>query len=142
MSVRFLSFAVAVLMLPVVNGCGGEVRVPVFPVSGKISFQGKPPVGAQIVLHPVDRSQPNDVTPSGGVTDDGSFKITAYELDDGAPQGEYVATIEWFKIVSAGGGGGGRGPNVLPKKYASAQTSPIKVSVKNGPTVIPPITIQ
>jgi hypothetical protein len=138
---RFTPAALGLFLLAGVIGCNSEVRVPVYPVSGKVTFQGKPAAGAQVVLHPVDRSKPSDVTPSAGVQGDGTFKITAYELDDGAPQGEYVATVEWFKIVSTGGGGG-RGPNVLPAKYASSKTSPIKVTVNGGPTEIPPIVIQ
>jgi hypothetical protein len=124
-----------------ISGCS-EPRIPVFPVSGKVSFQGKPPVGAQVILHRTDTAPENDVTPVGIVQVDGSFKVSAYDVGDGAPQGEYVATVEWFKIVENPGGGGGRGPNVIPAKYASSKTSPVKVSVNGGPTEIPPITIQ
>ena len=137
--VWFFPFAILVTVLAA--GCG-ESRVPVYPVSGKISFQGRPPVGAQVVLHPVDHTEPSDIAPIGIVQGDGSFHITAYEPDDGAPIGHYVATVQWFKIVSdANGGGGGRGPNVLPKEYASARTSPIKVQVTENGAEIPAIEI-
>jgi len=121
-------------------GCS-ESRVPVFPVHGTVSFKGKPPVGAQVVLHAVNASGPTEVAPAATVREDGSFEITAYDPGDGAPDGDYVATIEWFKIVT-GEGGGGRGPNVLPKQYASAKTSPVKVQVAGGPVEIPPIKIN
>src|SRR5262245_58148292 len=83
----------------VAAGCNSEVRVPVFPVSGKVTYQGHAPVGAQIILHPVKYTGPDSVTPVGTVLDDGTFKVTAYDPGDGAPQGDYVATVQWFKIT-------------------------------------------
>ena len=56
-------------------------------------------------------------------------------------QGDYVVTVQWFKLVTDDGGSGA-GPNVMPKEYASPTTSPVKVSVKGGPTEIPPIAIN
>jgi hypothetical protein len=126
--------------LLVASGCG-EARIPVFPVTGKLSFQGKPPVGARVVLHAADPSDIDDVAPSGAVQSDGTFAITAYEPGDGAPQGDYVATVQWFKVIGDAGGSA-PGPNVLPKMYASPATSPIKVSVAGGPVQIPPIVIK
>jgi hypothetical protein len=119
------------------SGCS-EPRAPVFPVSGKVTYKGQPPVGATVVLHPVNSEGTNDVAPTGAVKDDGTFAITSYEPGDGAPQGEYVATIEWYKYDADLGGAG---PNVIPQKYVAAKSSPIKVNV-GGPTQIPPIAIQ
>ena len=109
------------------------------PVSGKVTYQGQPPVGAQVVLYPVNNVGAAGVAPTGIVLDDGSFKITAYDPNDGAPQGDYVATVQWFKITKDAAG---PGPNVIPKKYTNPKTSPIKVTVATGgPTQIQPITI-
>jgi hypothetical protein len=123
-----------------VSGCA-EPQVPVFPVSGKVTYQGKPPAGALIVLHAQNVDDTSGVAPSGVVKNDGSFAITVYEPDDGAPPGEYVATIQWRKMVN-GPGGSGAGPNVFPTTYANPKTSPIKVTVGNGPVEVPPITIK
>jgi hypothetical protein len=133
---------ILLLALPAlaVSGCG-ENRVPVFRVSGKLTFQGRPPVGAQVVLHAVDHAQPSDVTPLGIVQEDGSFTITAYEPGDGAPLGDYVATVQWFKVVGDKSGSG-RGPNILPPRYARPETSPIKVSVSEEGAQLPPIEIS
>ena len=134
-------FLLWTVMLPALTASGcSDGRAQVHPVSGKVTFLGQPPSGAQIVLHAVGRSAPSDITPVGVVQEDGSFTVTACEPGDGAPAGDYVATIQWFKIVSDGGGGG-RGPNVLPPKYASPQTTPIRISVKEGGTEVPPIEI-
>lgn len=134
---RFPLLLSALLVLAVA-GCG-ESRLETFPVTGKVTFDGQPPIGAQIVLHPLDRSQESDVVPSGAVKADGAFDISAYESGDGAPAGEYVATIEWYKIVPDLGG---PGPNVIPKKYASEKTSPIRVKVESKPTTLEPIAIS
>jgi hypothetical protein len=134
---RVLALAALLPALVFISGCKSEVRVPVFPVAGKVTFKGQPTAGAQVVLHPVKPIDTHDVAPTGIVGNDGSFTITAYEPGDGAPQGDYVATVEWRKFVD-----GGAGPNVLPKEYSSPATSPVKVSVQNGPTNIPPIAIK
>jgi hypothetical protein len=135
---RWRSSMASLAMLLAAVGCNSEVRVPVFPVTGKVTYQGQVPVGAQIILHPVNYTGPDSVTPVGTVLDDGSFKVTAYDPGDGAPQGDYVATIQWFKITKDAGG---PGPNVIPAKYTNPKTSPIKVSVNGGATEVPPIKI-
>ena len=134
--------AISVLaLLPLLVACSGcsEERVPVYPVSGKVTYKGQPPVGATVVLHSLNGTDTNDVAPTGNVKDDGSFAITSYEPGDGAPQGEYVATISGISISAELGGAG---PNVIPSKYVSAKTSPVKVSVSGGPAQIEPIIIK
>ena len=120
------------------SGCS-EKRVEVFPVSGKVTYKGQAPTGATVVLHPADAAKTGDFAPTGTVKSDGTFSITSYDPDDGAPQGEYVATIEWYKFEKSLGG---VGPNVIPKKYTSAKTSPIKLTVSNGASQLQPITIN
>jgi hypothetical protein len=134
---RVLALAALLPAVALMSGCKSEVRVPVFPVAGKVTYKGQPTVGAQVVLHPVKAEETSDVAPSGVVGNDGSFTVTVYEPGDGAPPGDYVATIQWRKFVD-----GGAGPNVLPKEYSSPTTSPVKVSVQSGATNIPPIAIK
>jgi hypothetical protein len=130
----FLSLAATLLCF---SGCS-EKRMEVFPVTGKVTFAGQIPAGAQIVLHAVNRSEPCDVAPSATVKADGTFEISAYQQGDGAPAGDYVATVHWFKIQPKDGTAG---PNVIPATYTNPKTSPIKISVKDGGTVVPPISI-
>lgn len=139
-----LILGLALLLLPTFAACGGptETRVPVVQVSGKASFEGKPPEGAQIVLNPVGTSLPEGTRPVGAIKSDGTFQISTYGQGDGAPPGEYVATIQWFKLITQGDHAGSRGPNVLPKKYASTETSPIKLSIPNAATELAPIVIS
>ncbi len=137
------SLTLLTALTPALIGCGrSEPRVPVVAVTGKVSFQGQAPSGAQIVLHPVSPKADSQVAPSGTVKDDGTFQISAYDQGDGAPPGEYVATIQWFKVVASAEGAGGRGPNDLPAAYADPATSPIKVKVENSATQLDPIEIR
>jgi hypothetical protein len=124
--------------LTAIGGCS-EQQVAVFPVTGKVAYKGQPPVGATVVLHALNSADTSDIAPTGTVKADGTFAITSYEPGDGAPHGEYVATIEWFKFAPELGGAG---PNVIPPKYVSAKTSPIKVSVDGGPTQLQSIIIK
>jgi hypothetical protein len=121
-------------------GCSSEKKVPVFPVSGKISYEGQVPAGAQVVLHPQGHTLPPDVVATGNVQPDGTFKIGVYDAADGAPAGDYVATVQWFKVVEQEGGGA-RGPNVIPEKYSKPDQSPLRISVKSGANEIPPVNI-
>jgi hypothetical protein len=91
------------------------------------------------VLHAVNSEGTDGVAPSGTVRDDGSYTITSYDPDDGAPQGQYVATIAWFKFAPELGGAG---PNVIPPKYANAKSSPVRVSVSGDATTVDPIIIK
>jgi hypothetical protein len=130
-----LIFSAGLVVLVGLAGCKGEARVPVFPVTGQVNtFDGEIPAGANVTLH-AQSPVPGDVAPVGKVQPDGSFQIGTYDVADGAPAGEYVVTVEWFKPVEQG-----RGPNVLPKKYSTPASSPVRVSV-SAATNIPPITI-
>jgi hypothetical protein len=139
--VRFVSQVARWSVLPALLLCLGcssdEKRVTVHPVTGKISVGGEAPVGAQIVLHSVSPSIDAKLAPTAKVQKDGTFKVSSYQSGDGAPEGEYVATISWYKITE----GGVRGDDVVPKKYSSAETSPIKISVKSGSNEVPPIDV-
>ncbi|HEY2841112.1 MAG TPA: hypothetical protein VGJ26_18295, partial [Pirellulales bacterium] len=125
-----------------VAGCGkSEVKVPVVPVTGSIKVGKEIPVGAQILLHAKGHTLPAGVSPSGRVAEDGTFKVSIYGANEGVPAGDYVATVQWFKIVK-GEGGTISGPNVIPPKFCNPATSPILVTVKSEPTELAPILIR
>ena len=84
-------------------GCGeqpGPPRVKVYPVTGKLTVNGKPIFGIPVVLHPTDQSGDGHPAPSAVTEANGSFKITTYVPGDGAPAGNYVLTTS---KSSAGG---------------------------------------
>jgi hypothetical protein len=124
-------------------GCGrvDQDRVPVVPVDGTVSFHGKPLPGAMIVLHPTDGGSTLSPAPRAQVEKDGSFRFTTYEAGDGAPPGEYIATIAWYKLVNQAGDVKA-GPNVLPPKYGYPQSSPWQIRVADGPTRLAPVQLR
>lgn len=128
-------------LVPLVVGCS-EAKVPVVPVSGKITVNKEVPVGAEIVLHAKGHTLPEGVSPVGRVAEDGTFQVSIYEQGEGVPAGEYVATVQWFKIGKAAAGEDPVVKDVVPKKYRDPKTSPIAVTVKNEPTQLDPIVIH
>lgn len=127
--------------LAALAGCGkSDVIYEVVPVAGKITFDGKPPQGAVVMLTPVSPPEDDAVAPQGGVQADGSYKITSYTSGDGAPPGEYVVTVSWYKMDEKLGG---PGPNVVPAEFTDPAKSKLKVTINQGaPTEIPPIDIK
>src|SRR5262245_38760390 len=105
-------------LVVLVAGCsGGDGRVPVYPVKGKVTAAGEIPEGALIVLYPARGGGESELRPSAKVRRDGSFSLTTYDAEDGAPQGDYIATVQWNKLIKKGKDYAA-GPDVIPKDYA------------------------
>jgi len=132
-------------------GCGkGDVRIkPTQTVTGRILFDGKSRVGANVYL--VQLNEPIDpwARPQAEVGPDGSFAIGTYQPKDGAPAGEYALTVSWWPPESKTPDGpveaekAGKlsnpmakvsGGNRLPMRYSTPEGSPIpKVTVRDQP---------
>jgi len=64
-----------------------EKRLPTFPVTGSVAFADKKPAAnATVVFHPTDPTI--TVRPRGKMAADGSFQLTSYDGNDGAPAGK------------------------------------------------------
>jgi hypothetical protein len=129
--------------LAALSGCSDSdsVRVPVHPVLGIISFRGQPINGAFITLHAKSAAPVDVPPPRASVAADGSFALTTYDGNDGAPTGDYVLTVQWYRPIKQGGDWVG-GANVLPKKYASPHTSDVRVTVAAGDNRLQPIRLH
>jgi hypothetical protein len=89
--------AAALLLLA---SCGGDRDLrKTYPVTGTVTVDGKPaPAGVLVSLHPqFTETDRLPIHPKGATDDAGRFKITTYNTDDGAPEGEYVVTVEWLQ---------------------------------------------
>ncbi len=132
--------------LLVAIGCGKTQdpnRLPVFPTAGKVTFQGKPASGALVVLHPkVETPENQSVRPRAYVKEDGSFELSSYESNDGAPLGDYAVVLVWPKSIKGPDGSSGPGPNVLPPKYSRPETSPAVVKIAEGSNQLDPIVLK
>ena len=73
-------------VLPV--SCGKTTgRRPVFPVTGKIVDGGKPAAKAVLLFNPLEGAGSATLIPVGRVAADGSFQVSTYMANDGAPPG-------------------------------------------------------
>lgn len=79
------------------TSCGGKKEfLDVFPVTGRINVNGEPAAECMITLtRTFEMDHPRRVWPYGLTDENGVFKITSYNAGDGAPEGEYIVTIEW-----------------------------------------------
>jgi len=93
-------FVVAAL-LAAAAGCSSSApdianQKPVHPVTGQVFVGNQPAAGAFVLFVPVNEPQPPpDPRPRAEVKADGSFALSTYGEEDGAPAGEYVVTIRW-----------------------------------------------
>jgi len=115
------------------------------PASVKVLYRGSPLVGANVTLHP----QSTDGKPAFGRTDaEGRAVLSTFGNEDGAMPGEYIATVvkkdsgqqaagtpgteEGAMPANPGAGAPPPPPparDLLPNKYASPQTSGLRVTV-------------
>lgn len=127
-SLAAISLPVALLAAAV--GCGSP---QMGPVSGRITFQGKPVPMAVVNFQPASR-------PMGvGVTDnDGRYRLSTKQSSDGAFGGRHVVTIRPWQL------GVGQEPldpaynpppehrTDIPEKYRISYTSPLSAEVVAG----------
>jgi len=143
---KFGAFVVAALLLSAFGCSAADNRLTVFPAKGKLSLSDKAIKGAWIVLHPKDgdlRSPDGKaICPHGRIRSDGTFELTSYETNDGAPAGQYAVTLEFRKVVKYSNGAWGPGPNLVPKQYTKPSTSPLVVQIAKGPNELPPMIIK
>jgi len=110
---------------------------PVHAVVGHVAVGKTIPAGAQLVFHPVNGELPDMAVPRATVKDDGSFTVSTFGAHDGAPEGEYIVTIQWFRMSKDGA----PGPNVLPRTYSAPASSPLRVAVQPGRNQLEPLVI-
>jgi hypothetical protein len=126
---RRLLHGTLVALLPFAAlSCGGaEDRLPVYPVRGQLFVDGKPAAGAYVLFHPSSDADTQATRPRGQVTQDGTFVLSTYGANDGAPMGDYVVTIDWRRTVP---GHGPRGPSLVSPEYGTPRESPLRATVK------------
>jgi len=105
----------------------GLIAVPV-----SVRAAGEPADGALLTLYPADQGPPGNtaesVRPQGRVSEDGSVIWTTFEPADGLLPGNYVVTAVWSRLILADGEMQ-PGPNVLPVRYESPESSPVRLTV-------------
>ena len=128
------------------SGCSsGDHWLPVHPTRGRVLFDGKPIPQAHVTLHPLNSSDPAAPRPRAIIADDGTFELTTYVANDGAPVGEYAVTIDWWRTDAKPGTQEGDSPpptNRLPARYSRPATSNLRVRIEPGDNQIPVIQLS
>lgn len=99
------------------------------PLSGDVFVDGEFGWGVRVTLNPVGGIDPANPTMSVGEADNtGHFEIGTYGINDGAPPGEYIVTLQQFDRSQIRIGGG-KPPDLFKGKYADPRSSEFTVSV-------------
>ncbi|MCE9565952.1 MAG: hypothetical protein K8U57_28345 [Planctomycetes bacterium] len=126
----------------VVAGCGAdEPRLkPTYPVRGSVFVNDKPATGAMVMFHPfpLGSGKTPGLTSRGTVGTDGTFRLTTYNTDDGAPAGEYAVTIYWpgkrAGKAAADEDSSDLPPDRLGLRYNNPTTSTVKATIAASET--------
>ena len=137
--------AVGLIALPLVVGCGSRGdQMEVYPVKGKVMYNGAPAAGATVTLIGLTeevRAKKAPI-PTGQVQADGTFQLTSYEPNDGAPPGEYRVTITWFEEMPPGGDPESFDPKDQMEGKYDAENSELKLRVPEEAVEIPTFDLK
>lgn len=125
-----------------VAGCG-DGRLPVYPVSGQVLYNGEPLPGVDVAFHPTDPGNDTGYPPHATTDAQGRFTLMTYLPDDGAPAGEFRVAVA-FAVQSAEDGGdqAKKLPFQVPAKYHRKESSGLTVAVKPGPNTLDPFKLD
>ncbi len=130
--------AALLVMLPA--GCGKQGdHLAVYPVEGQVLWKGKPLAGAQLAFYRKGTGDAKPVAARAQTDSNGHFQLGTYQKTDGAPEGDYAVTVVYYAMRPEDGGAG---PNVLPKKYASAKTTDLQVKVARDTSTLPALVLN
>jgi hypothetical protein len=129
------------VLLCSVIGCSQSKGPECYPVSGRVTYKGKPLAEATVVLHPLSGHVEGDHKPIAYTAADGAFSLTTFKTGDGAPLGEYAITIELRAPQTIGEEVVRNGPNLLPTKYARPASSGLKWVIQEGENEMPAINL-
>jgi hypothetical protein len=139
---RHIRVAVALLTCMLMVSCGKSgdrvkgVRLPVYPAKGKLMMGDEPVPNATLTFHPVKKfpREVAQIRPSAHTNKDGTYEVSTYGSNDGAPAGDYSVTVSWR----------GAEPNLrneeedelAPVQFRNATTTGFKTTLKEGENTI------
>jgi hypothetical protein len=133
--VRMVVFCLTAVLALACTSCGNKNNV--YPVSGKVMYNGSPASGATVFLHHKGGDAMNDHMIMGIVQDDGSFELVCGSLGKGAPPGEYDVLIEWKQVADQGNGRPQRGPDRLKGRYADPKNPVLHATIEAKTNALP-----
>jgi hypothetical protein len=143
-----MAVAIAFCSLTLAASCGSSKKMPeikgklpVFPVQGKLTAQGKPLAGAFLVFYPI-RDLPEGsakTLPRARTLQDGTFSVSTYGANDGAPAGKYRVTVSWKGFDEGVTSQETRDsmPEKLPANYQNSRRTKLRAEIAEGENSLP-----
>ena len=85
-----------ILLLAFLNGCLESPPPVAYRVSGRLFVDDQLAGKANIAFHAVDIPKLKGRCPVAMTQRDGTFEMTTYAMQDGAPVGDYKVTVTWI----------------------------------------------
>jgi hypothetical protein len=142
---RVTTVATAAIALLRGPGCGGDPSKPkLAKVSGTVTYKGKPVTKGLVSFVPA--TGPGTQTgqsATGELNSSGQFTLTTFDNGDGAVIGEHIVMVQSREEDPAIEGGGMPIPDakgnlnikpakdLVPTKYATADNSPLRMTVED-----------
>jgi len=77
----------------------GPVRQKTYPVTGKVTVDGKPVAHLRVFAKAKEAGDTKyPILPQAATEEDGSFQLYSYEPGDGIPSGDYMLTFTWQEL--------------------------------------------
>lgn len=138
----------AIVLMASLSGCGSSDGLAKrYKVSGKVTYKGQPLAKGNIMFYPATTDPKGVNNGATGTIVNGEYQLSTVTDNDGAYPGEYVVAIESKDVDMKQAEGGVKGgvfkqddvakayrgaKSLIPAKYAVAETSGLKASVKSG----------
>jgi hypothetical protein len=103
---------------------------PVYPATGQVFMSGQPAVNAHVQLCAIDAPTLRPLFPHAIVGADGTFHLTTFRTNDGAPAGSYALMVTWPSPPKPGHDEDG--PDRFRGRYADPQRPVRQVEIKPG----------
>jgi hypothetical protein len=126
-------------------GCGNDGKLKIYPVTGQVLYNKQPLKGIDVAFHPVDPKNDTGYPPHAKTNEKGQFTLTTYELEDGAPAGDFQVALAFAVEVAGGDEGSDQTKRILfqvPAKYHRKETSGITVKIKPEANTLEPFTLE
>lgn len=147
----FVRSAIVLAFFAATTGCGGPARLELHRAKGTVMQAGRPATGATVTLHPgpsITDERTKTLRPNGIVDEAGSYILSTYVPDDGAPAGDWIVTVVWpdpkadAKIRKQLEEEGNSVPDVFQGRFAKPESSPWKVTIVEGENSLPAIDLS
>ncbi len=138
---RFFVLAIVAGLVLALTACRRGGDNPVYPVTGKVFYKGKPAEGALVTLVPLGDNNAKRPKPGAQVKRDGTFRLSTYASYDGAPPGRFAVTII-YRSPEKKVDDENRGPDLLEGRYADPKTTPLAVEIKPANNALEPFDLK